>query len=236
MTEQLPESLSQENSISEKYKLKGHFFCGVIVPITTEDIEEASYDLLIPFIHPHEDIEDADGTDFSAILNEDKGVEKTNQCCHIWETNKPDLHCNFCHSSLRRESDKCPTPKIFWGNIGGLYNGLIKGIFEGPMRRRIDWQHPDNKTLQNNISIVEEVIEHKCKCSAIVTPDGIWHQQGGDGKGFSAKHSSNSEKWASERLALLMQYRDHYIVGYHCYEIWDGGVVERQLSDVLESL
>ena len=109
-----------------------------------------------------------------------------------------------CHERFNSRQEPLstynPAGKWDWFSIGGRWNG---------------WLHdrdPKHASITDNLATIEQVIERKKFSFAIITPDGVWHEQGRMGWWGAVIDGKETADWHTEAEAILRNYADHSLV------------------------
>ncbi len=109
-----------------------------------------------------------------------------------------------CHSRFnsRKEplSNHNPAGKWDWFQIGGRWNGWLHD------------RETKHASVTDNLATVEHVIARQKFPFAIITPDGVWHEQGRMGWWGTVIDGKETADWHTEAEAILQNYPDHSLV------------------------
>ena len=106
------------------------------------------------------------------------------------------------HFNSRQEplSTYNPAGKWDWFSIGGRWNGWLRD------------REPTRASHTDNLATIEQVIGRKKFPFAIITPEGMWHEQGCMGWWGAVIDGKETADWHTEAEAILRNYADHSLV------------------------
>jgi hypothetical protein len=119
------------------------------------------------------------------------------------EKSRPRADCEVCHGIGKWKSRCNPNGKWDWWSFGGRWDGAIRGDFSKTNPYAISHAHD----LEGNIAAPRFLIEHDIIPSAIVTPDGVWHEQE-EWRGW---------EWAETARSILSKNTEALAVGVDCH-------------------
>ena len=109
-----------------------------------------------------------------------------------------------CHERFNSRQEPLstynPAGKWDWFSIGGRWNGWLRD------------REPTRASLTDNLATIEQVIERKKFPFAIITPDGVWHEQGRMGWWGAVIDGKEAADWHAEAETIRRSYADHSLV------------------------
>ncbi len=109
-----------------------------------------------------------------------------------------------CHSHFNSRQEPLstynPVGKWDWFSIGGRWNGWLRD------------REPTRASHTDNLATIEQVIERKKFPFAIITPDGVWHEQGRMGWWGAVIDGKETADWHTEVETILRSYAVHSLV------------------------
>lgn len=135
----------------------------------------------------------------------------------------PNPDCETCEGTGTRTTEYNPASKWDWWVIGGRWDGWIYG----PDRESLCRDKKDggfnlgdqHQRLVNNCRRVSEIpVEDPHYVPfAILTPEGVWVQQGEMGWWAIVSNSMGDDQWQQTVKAVLSKYADHLAVAVDCH-------------------
>ena len=214
-----------------------HYFVGVIVPTSTENIELFIQEKMKPYDESLECNQHVEKT-ASDITKEKYECEKQKNDldASLWEEygniNFVDMsNDEFAKFWYEKELDKNgnllskynENTKYDWYIIGGGWEGLIKGKIERNETGGLVSTITKNiNTIDNYLKLLNELNEDKQRTNvppyAILTPDSQWFEKGKMGMFGSASDEKEDNVWTEEVIKVLKKYKkDYSIVGIDCH-------------------
>ncbi len=196
-----------------------HFFTVVIVPgdTPTEQIEELVARLLAPYdenlrVDPYKVYLDDQETRRMASSYHLSPHHLTELARHLedWagQSGGVDEH------GLYRWSTSNPQAKWDWWVIGGRWNGAIRAA---PRHDETGFNFGEEyHQLAENMLPVKQ-LDHTLVCFAVVTPDGVWHEQGKMGWWAVVTDEKDDAEWDEELAGILQNHQDGMLVGVDCH-------------------
>ena len=109
-----------------------------------------------------------------------------------------------CHSRFNSRQEPLstynPAGKWDWFQIGGRWNGWLHD------------REPKHASVTDNLATVEQVITRQKIPFAIITLDGVWHEQGRMGWWGVVIDGKETADWHTDAEAILRNYPDHSLV------------------------
>jgi len=123
-----------------------------------------------------------------------------------------DTGCDTCHGTGLISLSRNPAKHVDWWVIGGRWNRFF--------RLDDDATAECESELDGNTALVEELSSETIP-SAIVTPDGLWHEAP-FAFGLALMPLSESDRdahadWCREARALIKSYPNHLVVAVDCH-------------------
>lgn len=122
--------------------------------------------------------------------------------------NKPDITCDECHGTGKRETTYNPESKWDKFQIGGRWTGLLQELATSSRRKKYKGDIHDVATILANWK--DDFTPY-----TIVTPDGKWHER----RAFDRRGTFPSELsvWMSEAKAILTTYSSCIAIVVDCH-------------------
>ena len=128
---------------------------------------------------------------------------------------KPDPNCEECKGSGTYKSTYNPDSKWDWYSLGGRWNGVIK---KQPRNDEKGFNFNDEfRQLPENMQPVTQILKDEIVPSAILTPDGDWHEQGKMIWFGMSVNDLDQDVWKKQCFKAYETYKDHVGVGLDCH-------------------
>jgi hypothetical protein len=196
-----------------------HFFTVVIVPGATppDQIEETVTRLLAPYdeklaVVPYKVYLDQENIEHMASHYKTSADDLAALARHMrnWCGNEGGVD----ERGLYRLSTYNPQSKWDWWVIGGRWNGKVRSA---PRNDETGFNFgSEYHQLPENMLPVKE-LQTPLSCFALVTPDGVWHEQGEMGMFGMVANEKEEEVWQREVAEILQKHQSDILVGVDCH-------------------
>lgn len=126
--------------------------------------------------------------------------------------NKAKSNCDQCGGIGEYETTSNWSAKWDWWRIGGRWDGTIKGEETESEDNGFNFQ-PQHENPESNTASTDFLFEKQIIPFAIVTPDGVWHEEGDMGWWGMVKDKKDKINWKEEVLEIYKSLEGHIAVG-----------------------